>query len=200
VSGDPLPAGWTAPLDPDRLAFRRLTDDDLVLLHRWLNEPGIVRWWEGDDVSWDGVLGRYSTASTADDSVEHHLGLLDGEPVGWIQCWFLADEPDMEDWLGLGFAAHDTAGIDYLIGSVEHRGHGLGTALIAAFVERVVFAEHAWIDAVGSDPDSDNHASWRALESAGFRQVAQQQAEGRTYRVMRRDRAGAVEAGTGRLT
>jgi acetyl esterase/lipase len=36
------------------VTFRRLTDDDLPLLHDWLNESGVVRWWEGDDVSWAG--------------------------------------------------------------------------------------------------------------------------------------------------
>ena len=39
-------------------AFRPLTDDDLPLLHAWLNEPGVVEWWEGDDVSWDAVVAE----------------------------------------------------------------------------------------------------------------------------------------------
>ena len=41
--------------------FRRLTDDDLPLLHVWLNEPGVVRFWEGDDVSWPGVIAQYGS-------------------------------------------------------------------------------------------------------------------------------------------
>jgi hypothetical protein len=45
------------------VTFRRLVDDDLPLLHRWLNEPGVVRWWEDDDVSWDGVVRDYGRAA-----------------------------------------------------------------------------------------------------------------------------------------
>ena len=52
------------------------------MLHRWLNEPGVVRWWEGDDVSWDAVVADYG--SECGWEVEHWLMLLHGEPVGWI--------------------------------------------------------------------------------------------------------------------
>jgi len=45
------------------LTFRRLADDDLPVLHRWLNEPGLVRWWEGDDVSWQAVVRDYGSAN-----------------------------------------------------------------------------------------------------------------------------------------
>jgi len=174
--------------DAIRIGFRLLTDDDLPLLHRWLNDPDVVRWWEGDDVTWDGVLGRYSTAATADDSVEHHLVLVDDRPVGWIQCWFLRDEPDMAEWVELGFDPFGTAGIDYLIGESVDRGSGLGAAMIAEFVDRVVFGAHPGIDAVGSDPDRANERSWRALAAAGFRPVADRPEGARTYRIMRRDR------------
>jgi hypothetical protein len=38
------------------IEFRALTDADLPLLHRWLNEPGVVQWWEGEDVTWEAVV------------------------------------------------------------------------------------------------------------------------------------------------
>jgi RimJ/RimL family protein N-acetyltransferase len=177
-------------VDPERLSFRPLTDDDLPMLHRWLNEPGIVAWWEGDDVTREGVQRQYGSAARADDSVRLHIAELDGRPVGWIQCWFLADEDDVEGWVERGFGTATTAGIDYLVASPDDRGAGLGTAMIDAYVVRVVFGEHPWITTVGSDPDQDNERSWRALASAGFREVGPLAAGGRTYRLMRRDRAG----------
>ena len=45
---------------PDGLRLRPLTDDDLPVLHAWLNEPGVVWWWEGDDVSWEAVVRDYA--------------------------------------------------------------------------------------------------------------------------------------------
>ena len=156
--------------DPVDVRFRRLTDDDLPMLHAWLNDPGIVRWWEGDDVSWEGVVRDYGSATT-DPHLEHWLALVDGAPVGWIQCYPLAEEPEeAEPWWALG-VARDAAGIDYLIGEPGARGRGLGSAMIRAFVRDVVFARHpGWTQACAA-PHEGNTASWRALEKAGFRFV-----------------------------
>jgi aminoglycoside 6'-N-acetyltransferase len=148
------------------IAFRRLTDGDLPMLHRWLNEPGVVRWWEGDDVSWDAVVRDYGSAST--DPTEHWLALLDDRPVGWIQCYRVADYPEeLDEWLPFGVDA-GTAGIDYLLGDPPDRGHGVGSAMIRAFVDEIVFGRHPdWHEACAA-PDERNVASWRALEKAGF--------------------------------
>ena len=75
-----------------RFTFRRLTDDDLPMLHAWLNEPGVVRWWEGDDVSWDGVVRDYGSAS--DETTEHWIASLDGLDVAWLGCYATRDEPE----------------------------------------------------------------------------------------------------------
>lgn len=111
------------------------------MLHRWLNEPGIVRWWEGDDVSWEGVVGDYGSASV--DSTEHWIASLDGTDIGWIQCYPTVDEPEeSQPWWDLGID-HGAAGIDYLIGDPSMRGRGVGSAMIRAFADEVVFALHA---------------------------------------------------------
>jgi RimJ/RimL family protein N-acetyltransferase len=151
------------------VAFRRLVDDDLPLLHAWLNEPGIVSWWEGDDVSWEAVVADYGSANP--DRVEHWVATVDGEPVGWIQCWATGDEPDeAAQWWALG-VDRTAAGIDYLIGDPATRGRGVGSAMIRAFVADIVFGLHPSWTQVGADPHVDNVASWRALEKAGFRFV-----------------------------
>ena len=154
---------------PVDVEFRRVTDDDLVLLHGWLNEPGIVRWWEGDDVSWDAVVRQYG--SGCPDPVEHWLASVDERPVGWIQCYLAADDPEEAGpWFALG-VRQDAAGIDYLVGEPGDRGRGVGSSMIRAFVTDVVFGLHpAWTQACAS-PYAANVASWRALEKAGFRFV-----------------------------
>jgi RimJ/RimL family protein N-acetyltransferase len=131
------------------ITFRPTTDDDLPLLHRWLNEPGVVEWWEGDDVSWEGVVRDYG--SGRDDGTEHFLALLDGRPVGWIQTWSPEDDAG-------------SVGIDYLLGEPADRGRGIGSAMIRAFVETVL-PERTRITA---DPERANLASVGALRRAGF--------------------------------
>jgi RimJ/RimL family protein N-acetyltransferase len=154
------------------VTFRRLVDDDLPTLHRWLNEPGTVRWWEGDDVSWDGVVRGYGSGRKL-DATELYMASLDGRDVGWIQCWPTEDEPEeVEQWWALG-VDRTAAGIDYLIGDPTDRGRGLGSAMIRAFVDDVVLGMHAsWTQAAAA-PLAANVASWRALENAGFRFVAE---------------------------
>lgn len=137
------------------------------MVHGWLNEPGVVRWWEGDDVSWEAVVRDYGPANP--DSTEHWIASIDGRDVGWIQCWPAADEPEeAEGWWALG-VDRTAAGIDYLIGQPADRGRGLGSAMIRAFVADVVFGLHpGWTQACAG-PYEANSASWKALEKAGFR-------------------------------
>lgn len=145
-----------------------MVDRDLATLHAWLNEPGVVRWWEGDDVSWDAVVRDYGSAST--DPTEHWIATVDGRDVGWIQCYATADyanEDEVRHWWRLG-VDRSAAGIDYLLGDPADRGRGLGTAMIRAFVSDIVFGLHPeWTEACAS-PLATNVASWRALEKAGF--------------------------------
>lgn len=150
--------------------FRPLTDADLPLLHRWLNEPGVVRWWEGEDVRWEAVMRDYGSGR-ADARTEHWIACLDGIDVGWIQCYAVVDSPEEADaWWRLG-VDRTAAGIDYLLADPQARGRGLGAAMIRAFVRDVVFGRHEDWTQVCASPYEANVASWRALEKAGFRFV-----------------------------
>ena len=171
------------------MSFRRLVDDDLPMLHRWLNEPGVVRWWEGDDVSWDGVVATYGSGST--DPTEHWIAVVDGVDVGWIQCYSMVDEPDEALlWCALGID-ETAAGVDYLIGEAANRGRGVGSAMLAAFVADVVFALHPdWTQAAAA-PLEANRASWGALERAGFRSMGTVDDPGGPCRLMAIDRPPA---------
>ncbi len=136
-------------------------------MHEWLNDPGVVEWWEGDDVSWPAVRRDYGP-DRDEQYVEHWLALDDGAPMGWIQCYAIADEPEERDeWWALG-ADRTAAGIDYLLGDPGARGKGRGSAMIAAFVDQVVFGLHPEWTQVGASPFDANRASCRALEKAGF--------------------------------
>jgi aminoglycoside 6'-N-acetyltransferase len=153
------------------VTFRLLVDDDLPMLHRWLNEPGIVRWWEGDDVTWDGVVRDYSSANT--DRGEFWIAAADGRDIGWIQCYAAADYPEeTAPWFALG-VDRTAAGIDYLVAEPTDRGVGVGSTMIRTFVADVVFGRHpSWTQACAA-PHVDNISSWRALEKAGFRFVGE---------------------------
>lgn len=148
------------------ITFRPLVAGDLPTMHRWLQDPQVVHWWEGDDVTWAGVLDTYGTPGG--DPEDHFMALLDGRPFGWCQSYRLADvEEDIGFFAPLGLDPATTASIDYLIGSPADRGRGLGGAMIRAFVEQELARHPAWRHIVVA-PQRANEASWRCLESAGF--------------------------------
>jgi len=151
------------------ITFRPLAADDFELMHRWLNEPGVVEWWEGDDVSPDAVRRDYF--DEVDEGVEHWLALDDGAPFGWIQCYpATANLDECAPWFELG-VPESAAGIDYLIGEAGRRGSGRGAAMIDRFAEDVVFGQHPEWTHVGASPFSANVRSWGALANAGFTHV-----------------------------
>ncbi len=162
------PEWWPWRGESVELTFRRLVDDDLPLLHGWLNDPAVVRWWEGEDVTWEAVVRQYGSAN--EDPTEHWLALLDRRPVGWIQCYAWAAYADEAETKAQWAAGVDrsAAGIDYLVGDAADRGRGLGATMIRAFVQEVVFPSHPEWSQVSAGPFIANEASWRALTRAGF--------------------------------
>jgi aminoglycoside 6'-N-acetyltransferase len=62
--------------------------------------------------------------------------------------------------------------LDYLIGDAAQRGRGLGARLIAAAVENI-WADYPSASVVLVAVVAANIASWRALEKAGLRRIAE---------------------------
>ncbi|MGH9184253.1 MAG: GNAT family N-acetyltransferase [Acidimicrobiales bacterium] len=153
-----------------RIEFRLLVESDLPMLHAWLNEPGVIQWWEGQDVSWEGVVRNYGGPTL--DSREQWLAMVGNRAVGWLQCYLAADNLDeTEVWWEHGIDQR-AAGIDYLLADPQERGRGVGSRMIRAFAEEVVLGHHPEWPQVCAGPFAANVASCRALEKAGFRCVA----------------------------
>lgn len=151
----------------DAVTFRPLVEGDLPRMHLWLNEPGIVRWWEGDDVSWDGVVRQYHPDHWEDE--EQFVAAVDGVDVGWIQCYPAAADPEETLlWRTVGVDVDRTGGIDYFVAEPSARGRGLGSRIIRAFTVDVVFGGHPAWHFAAAGPFVANEASWRALGRAGY--------------------------------
>jgi RimJ/RimL family protein N-acetyltransferase len=164
------------------VSFRRLTDADLPVLHGWLNEPGVARWWEGEDLSREGVAGAYGSANS--DPTEHWIASTEEGDLGWIELYRLLNSPeDLAQWEPMG-VLQSAAGIDYLIGDPADRGRGLGAAMIRSFSDQVVFGMHPEVGQVCAAPYATNVGSCRALASAGFRLLGPVEESGGTTLLM----------------
>jgi aminoglycoside 6'-N-acetyltransferase len=160
----------------DIITFRRLRRADFPLLSRWLAEPHVNRWWNHEFTA-AAVERDFGATVDGLEPNEDHLVLLNGQPIGLIQCCRYADYPDDVEELAPLLAVPDHAvSIDYLIGDPSLIGRGVGTAMIVRFVDEIW---HTKADAtcVIVPVCSANHASWKALLSAGFRLVARGELE-----------------------
>jgi aminoglycoside 6'-N-acetyltransferase len=149
--------------------FRAIARQDFGLLNRWMGAPHVHRWWrEPFDLA--SIEDRYGPSIDGRDPTECFVVEYEGGPIGFIQRYRLADNPDWQRSLLVAGTPNDGAGIDYFIGSPSRLGKGLGPRIIDQFVEEL-WVRYPEIMAVVVDVSVENRRSWRALEKAGFRQV-----------------------------
>jgi RimJ/RimL family protein N-acetyltransferase len=161
-----------------RITFRPLTLDDLATLRDWLNAPHVSEWWgvssgpgslggAGADAATEAqVVEKYAPNIASDTPSTHrHVIELDGRAVGLIQHYLLRDFA--EHAAAIGETAPGGAGIDVLIGELDHVGRGVGARVLDAYVSGVVFVDPHVTRAVAG-PHPDNRRSCRAFEKAGF--------------------------------
>jgi aminoglycoside 6'-N-acetyltransferase len=145
---------------PERFVFRGLTRDDLPLLLRWRASEHVRMWWgEPENVQADHF--------DLDQPVDRFIALLDGSPVGLVQCYRWSDFPDEAQAVE---AREGELGIDYLLGEADLIGRGVGPAMLKAFLSHVVL--HDGVTGVRVDVAEANQRSWRCLEKLGFERAA----------------------------
>ncbi len=148
----PTPAGrfTLSPVKPDR---------DLPLIHRWMNDPDVARYWE-----LDGPLARTAEHLHTRLELPHTrplLARLSGRPIGYWELYQAAD-----DELAAHYPAHPAdLGVHLLIGEADCRGIGLGGLLLRVLAEA---AQRQRPRRLVAEPDERNLASVRAFASAGF--------------------------------
>jgi aminoglycoside 6'-N-acetyltransferase len=153
----------------ESIGFRPLAERDLPLLSAWLEAPHVRRWWP-EDSDLASLAARYGPVLAGTDPTEVCVIELGGEPIGLIQRYRFADNPDWVAALAAAGTPANAAGIDYLIGRGELTGRGLGSAAIAGFVAET-WERYPEVAAVVVDVQVANRRSWRALERVGFRRV-----------------------------
>jgi RimJ/RimL family protein N-acetyltransferase len=170
-----------------RLDFRRLDADDLRVLHECLQREHVRRWWSKHE-TYEDVVQHYLPAIEGREPTDLYLIVWDGVPAGFIQSYRTGDYPEYRDLVEVD---DDVCGVDLFVADERLTGRGLGSEALRRFVRDVVFSNPA-APACIADPDSDNRASIRAFEKAGFASVRQfvDPSDGnRLHTLMRLDRS-----------
>ena len=154
------------------LTWRPLTAADLPLLTEWLREPLVARWWNHDTTA-EAVQRDFGPSVRGEEPGEDLVIFVDGEPIGLLQRSAIREYPeDFAEFATIVDVPDGAVELDYLIGDATWRGRGLGPRIIAAAVEDTWSAYPA-AAAVLVAVVAANTASWRALEKAGLRRIAQ---------------------------
>lgn len=143
--------------------------EDLPKLALWLAAPHVKEWWpEPDDL--ESVMARFLPLIEGIDRTEGFVILSGQLPIGYIQRYRFADEPDWQRTVALAIDSSEAAGIDYFIGEVAMVGRGIGSEAIRTFVADL-WRIYADVTTVVVAVQQLNLASWHALENAGFGRV-----------------------------
>ncbi len=161
----PTAAETRAALDPQQIGFCPLRASDLVLLHRWLNNPRVFRWYGGAGPAFAEVAAKYTSLIAGQAPAKPYLIVHAATPIGYIQTYLIASDPDYAAIVGDSSGA---AAIDLFIGEDRYAGRGLGAAAIRAFLRKIIFSDPA-LARCFIDPHPDNGVAIRAYTRAGFR-------------------------------
>jgi aminoglycoside 6'-N-acetyltransferase len=146
--------------------FTPLTGADFERLSGWLRQPHVERWWPGpNDVA--SIVTRYQPLVDGTDPTRAFICHLGDRPIGYVQAYQLADEPEWRATVAAVLGDIEAVGIDYFIGEVDLVGRGNGSAMIEAFFASV-WRAYPEVSQVVVAVQQANAASWGALEHAGF--------------------------------
>jgi aminoglycoside 6'-N-acetyltransferase len=153
-------------------SFRRLARADFPRLARWLETPHVARWWN-HETSPAALERDFGPTIDGDDAAHIFIASVDARPVGLIQRYTFADNPGyLAEVASLVDVPSDAWSMDYFVGEPALLRAGLGSAMLAALA-RATWRDDPQASAVIVPVVVANIASWRALEKAGFRRVAE---------------------------
>ncbi|HHK7940953.1 TPA: AacA4 family aminoglycoside N(6')-acetyltransferase [Serratia marcescens] len=149
------------------VTLRLMCEQDLPMLHDWLNRPHIVEWWGGEEErpTLSDVLEHYLPRVLAQESVIPYIAMLGEEPIGYAQSYVALGSGDgwWEDETDPG-----VRGIDQSLANPAQLNKGLGTKLVRALVDRL-FSDPS-VTKIQTDPAPGNLRAIRCYEKAGFAQ------------------------------
>jgi aminoglycoside 6'-N-acetyltransferase len=146
----------------EQIALRPMAEEDWDLLLKWNNDPEVLYYAEGDEVSGRSLVEVQDLYRQVSETAFCFLIETDGAPVG--ECWL--QRMNLERILSR-HPGLDLRRIDLMIGEKAFWGRGIGTRAIRLLAEFGFDREGA--DAIFACDVADyNPRSLRAFEKAGF--------------------------------
>ncbi|MGM7700815.1 GNAT family N-acetyltransferase [Pseudalkalibacillus sp. Hm43] len=145
------------------LLIRTLVEEDSPYLVKWLNDPEILKWYEGRDQPHEIGKVKEHFFSKSNERVKRNIILLDGNEIGYVQYYPLSDEEKRV----YGYKKTEKIfGMDQFIGETSEQDKGIGTKMILAVVQYLFEEKEAEI--IAMDPQLRNKRAIHCYEKCGF--------------------------------
>ena len=146
------------------IAFRPLTETDIPMLKRWLEDPDVAPWYEEDSLELGYLVEEYGAIIRGEEAMLAFVIQVDEQDAGYIQCYVIDDDPDYARQIDVDPGA---VGIDLFLGEPWARNRGYGSLAIRELLRKVVFGEMD-ADVAIIAPEPGNARAIRAYEKVGF--------------------------------
>jgi acetyl CoA:N6-hydroxylysine acetyl transferase len=167
--------------------LRRLDlDRDLDLLHSWMNDPEVARFWK---MPWSrDEIGSYLGRQERSTHSTPYLAELDCTPIGYLELY----RADLDPLAQYYDAREHDAGLHALMGPTEYRARGLVTDLLRTVTTWQLDADPRATRVV-IEPDVENERAIQLAELAGFRRSMDLDLPNKRAALMVRDRRRRLE-------
>lgn len=149
-------------LQQDELAVRDLTDEDALLLVKWLSNPTILEYYEGRDRPHD-LQHIHKHYYENRNNITQCIIEYNGKEIGYIQFYPISEEE--REKYGYENTKEMIFGMDQFIGEADYWNKGIGTKLVKSTTEYLI---SKGIKKIVMDPQAWNRRALRTYEKCGF--------------------------------
>jgi aminoglycoside 6'-N-acetyltransferase len=170
------------------ITFQPLNESHLPLLLKWLESPHVKKWWDPDITytidlvreKYSSYLKGYKLIAKVQKPIRGFIICFNQNPIGYIQIYNAYDFPRSKPLFGL---PQSLGAIDIFIGEEGALKQGLGSKAISGFL-RLHGKDYSHIFV---DPDSNNIATIKCYEKAGFKKVVEQKDTGEVWMLWKKE-------------
>lgn len=155
-----------------------LTFDHAALLHKWLQEPHVMKFWDDGDRLLEDVINHYHSRS----GVKSWIASFNETPFAYLQIYFVTEHHELSFWRSKKYT---TIGLDFFIGEPSFLEKGLAIPLLVCFIDQMLLDYLPFRLLV--DPDVNNAKAARIYDKMGFEPLGEFQNNGESYRILKKD-------------
>jgi RimJ/RimL family protein N-acetyltransferase len=168
-------------------SFKPLTEDDLLLLHRWFQVPHIFQWYtRGNKYTLDMVREKYLPRIKQPENISNYIIYDNDHAIGYVQIYhvnkYLPDGiNDYNHVLFINYKPEQIAGIDLFIADEKYLNCGYGSEALSRFINEYVKGK---FQALVTDPLASNKRAILFFKRNGFKSFFDRERENNRNELM----------------